>query len=131
MLPPVQRHVRCRRFGVAGAYDGWVPAQPDDWRRMGQERSLIPGTRFVWQDYQAPRADWDHDHCSMCHEKFMDPAGGSNAAQLVSTQPDVLTAGYATTEAFARGKGYEWVCATCYEDFAEEFRWESEKPAAI
>lgn len=42
----------------------------------------------------------------------------------------LLTAGYATTESFARGKGYEWVCATCHEDFAEEFRWESEEPAA-
>ena len=66
----------CRRFGASGAYHGHVPAQPDDWRRMGQERSLIPGTRFAWKNYQAPRADWDHDHCSMCQDKFMDPAGG-------------------------------------------------------
>jgi hypothetical protein len=104
-----------------------MPAQPDDWRRMGQEHSLIPGTRFAWKSYQAPRADWDHDHCSMCQDKFMVPAD-SNAAESVSTQRDVLTAGYATTASFARGEGYEWVCATCYEDFAEEFRWESEAP---
>ena len=97
---------------------------------MGQERSLIPGTRFAWKDYQAPRPDWDHDHCSMCQAKFMDPAGGSIAAQFVSAHPDVLTAGYATTESFARGEGYEWVCAACYEDFADEFRWESDEPAA-
>jgi hypothetical protein len=64
----------------------------------------------------------------MCQDKFMDPAGGSNAAPFVRAQPDVLTAGYATTESFARGEGYEWVCARCYADFAEEFRWESEKP---
>lgn len=119
-----------RHFGASGAYHEHVPAQPDDWRRMGQERSLIPGTRFAWKNYQAPRADWDHDHCSMCQDKFMDLAGGSNAAQFVSAPPEVLTAGYATTDSFARGEGAEWVCATCYEDFAAEFHWESEEPTA-
>ncbi|MCG2800093.1 MAG: hypothetical protein L6367_16330 [Cellulomonas sp.] len=102
-----------------------MPAHPDDWRRMGQEHSLVPGTQFVWKRYRSARGDWDHDHCSMCQAKFMDPAGGSIAVQPASATADVLCAGYTTTESFARGEGYEWVCATCYEDFAVEFRWES------
>ena len=60
----------------------------------------------------------------------MDPAGGSIAAQFVGAHPDVLTAGHSTTESFARGEGYEWVCAACYEEFADEFRWESDEPTA-
>lgn len=43
--------------------------------------------------------------------------------------PDVLTAGYATTASFARGEDYEWVCATCYADFAAEFHGETDQQA--
>jgi hypothetical protein len=59
----------------------------------------------------------------MCFTKFMDPTSNADAAAHIATDPDVLTEGYATTSAFARGEGYEWVCAECFADFRDEFAW--------
>ena len=84
----------------------------DDWRRMGQEEFLVPGTEFVRRPYEPYRPDWDHDHCAMCGAKL-------SAVSL----PDSLDEGYATTSSYPRGAGYEWVCPSCFDDFAEELGW--------
>lgn len=91
---------------------------------MGQDSSLIPGTRFTWKPYRSLRADWDHDHCAMCQDKFVEPGNSAHAAPSVGAESGPLTSGYATTSLFARGENDEWVCASCYEDFAEEFQRE-------
>jgi hypothetical protein len=89
----------------------------DDWRRMGQEAALPPGTELVRKTYRAPRTSWDHDHCSFCFTKFVPPDAASHMME------PVLTEGYTTTDRFERGAAYEWVCLDCFDDFAEEFRW--------
>lgn len=93
-----------------------VNTDPDDWRRMGQEVSLVPGTRLVRKRYRAYRETWEHDHCSFCSAKFMDPSA-------TGAHPDegALTEGYTTTSEFKLGAEYEWVCLACYADFSEEF----------
>jgi len=76
-----------------------------DWRLGGQERSLT-GVTLRWQEYHAPRADWDHDHCAFCWAKFME-----------KTVPDTVHAGYATLDR------YHWICKPCFNDFRERFAW--------
>jgi hypothetical protein len=39
---------------------------PDDWRQMGQEHFLPPGTEFVLRPYRPYREGWDQDHCEDC-----------------------------------------------------------------
>lgn len=90
----------------------------DDWRRMGQESALPPGTHLVRRTYDAPRPGWDHDHCSFCFAKFV-----SRDAANVLAELDVRTEGYTTTDAHERGANFEWVCLECFDDFAEEFGW--------
>ena len=47
---------------------------------------------------------------------------------MVANDPDILLEGCATTEDFVRGAEYEWVCAECSCDFAEEFGWVDATP---
>jgi len=74
-----------------------------DWRLQGQEEYLA-GAVLTKKAYQAPRPDWDHDHCSFCWTKF-------------SEMPDDLRIGYATQD------DYYWVCERCFIDFRERFQW--------
>lgn len=97
-----------------------MSVEKNDWRRMGQESFLRPGTRFVLKRYRAYSETWEHDHCAMCTVKFMDP---SSAAAMASPMSDVAVEGYATTSEFERGADYEWVCCNCFADFGEEFGW--------
>lgn len=79
-------------------------ASPDDWRRQGQERYL-KGAKLALKMYHAYRADWDHDHCEFCGEKFSE------------TLQDALKEGYATED------NYSWICRPCFMDFKDEFDW--------
>lgn len=101
-----------------GPYSGHMTARDDDWRRMGQEASLPPGTRLVRRPYHPPRPSWEHDHCSFCFVTFMAPEEATQAADK-----EVRTEGYATTSESKPGTDYEWVCLDCFADFAEEFGW--------
>ncbi len=76
-----------------------------DWRVGGQERYLT-GVTLRWQEYRAPRPDWDHDHCAFCWAKFMEGA-----------EPEIQHAGYATVDRT------HWVCKQCFTDFQERFKW--------
>ncbi len=79
----------------------------DDWRRQGQERYLS-SVVLVRRPYRLYPKDpaWDHDHCEFCGAKFS-----------LLDAPDHLKEGYATED------DYRWICPTCFEDFAEEFKW--------
>lgn len=88
---------------------------------MGQEVSLTPGTRLVRKRYRAYSKTWEHDHCSFCFAKFMEPSASETT--LGDPDKDIRTEGYTTTAEFERGAGYEWVCLDCYSDFSEEFGW--------
>jgi len=76
-----------------------------DWRLGGQERYLT-GVTLRWQEYHAPSANWDHDHCAFCWAKFMD-----------SPEPNVQRTGYATPD------HKHWICPQCFADFRDRFAW--------
>ncbi len=76
-----------------------------DWRVGGQERYLT-GATLRWQEYRAPRADWDHDHCAFCWAKFME-----------GSAPNVQHAGYTTADT------KHWICKQCFMDLRERFKW--------
>lgn len=79
-------------------------ANPTDWRLFGQEKYLSQ-VSLHFKRYTAPRASWDHDHCSFCTAKFSE------------TIPGALTEGYATLD------DYHWICTPCYNDFKDQFGW--------
>ncbi len=90
--------------------DPAAPRDPGHWGQFGQEDIFPAGTALELRPYKAPRPGWDHDHCIFCWEKFIE--SGSST----------LTAGYTAEPAD------EWVCPSCFEEFAERFGW-AEKSA--
>jgi hypothetical protein len=96
--------------------------EEQDWRLTGQERYLR-GAALVWKPYHTRSETWEHDHCSFCWAKFMDPNFSDAARRFIEEHPDVLTEGYTTTAENERGADYHWVCKQCYEDFADLFEW--------
>ncbi len=78
--------------------------EPNDWRLTNQ-LSYLKGVEMTWRKYEAPRPDWDHDHCEFCWAKFAD-----------RSEPEILSEGFVTSEE-------QWVCASCYEDFNDLFEW--------
>lgn len=86
-----------------------------DWRLEQLEtQPELRGIAFVRKPYRAYREGWDHDHCAGCWAKL---------AEMGSPDGDVLNEGYATTAEYVHGADYEWVCAVCFEAFAEEMGW--------
>ena len=77
----------------------------NDWR-LSTPKDYLRGRTLVRKPYRPPRPDWDHDHCSFCWAKFMEPGA-----------PETLHEGYATEDEAC------WVCAECFDDFRELFGW--------
>lgn len=73
----------------------------DDWRMRGQEDYLTNQT-FYLHPYEPKNEKNDHAHCEFCWEKFSIYDGTSHV-------------GYSTLD------DKYWICAPCYEDFAEKF----------
>ena len=76
----------------------------NDWRYHGQEGYLL-GVTLRQKKYAERITKTDHDHCLFCMAKFSDSI------------PDTLTEGYATTD------DYRWICADCYAEFKDDFKW--------
>lgn len=98
-----------------------MPAD-DDWRLRGQERYL-QGATLVRKRYRTYSDTWEHDHCAFCWAKFMDPELSAEHRKQVAGHPEILTEGYATTDAHPRGSDYHWICEGCFEDFKDRFEW--------
>src|SRR5262249_20729812 len=81
-----------------------------DWRLS--DKDYLRGATLHWEDYMAPSETWDHDHCAMCWQKFME-------AEL----PGVEQAGYVTYTSEQQW----WICRRCFEDLGEEMGWRIEK----
>ena len=96
--------------------------EKDDWRLTNQEGYLREAT-LTWKRYHALHETWDHDHCEFCWAKFMDGDLFEDARRFIAANPDVLTAGYATTAEHERGADYRWICRRCFDDFADLFQW--------
>lgn len=81
-----------------------------DWRAENAEGLRGQPLRFkVWKKASET---WDHDHCVGCWAKFAEFDG-----------PEILKAGFATTESYARGAEYDWVCETCFNELKAELGW--------
>jgi hypothetical protein len=94
-----------------------MPAQPDDWRRMGQEGRLR-GAHLTWKRYQALRVDWEHKHCAFCARKFVDAHYSDWSAEQLRDHPDEnLAAGYTTTEQDGHQAGDVWIWPTASRTF--------------
>ena len=55
-----------------------VMEQRSDWRYENAKK--LDGAVLSWCLYKSPRADWDHDHCEGCWQKFAevsDPPGNT------------------------------------------------------
>jgi hypothetical protein len=79
--------------------------EENDWRLQGQEKYL-KGATLSWKRCARLSDTWEHDHCEFCWEKFMEVAN-----------PDTLHEGYATPD------NSRWICAQCFDDFADMFDW--------
>jgi hypothetical protein len=79
--------------------------EENDWRLQGQERYL-KGSTLSWKHYTRFSETWEHDHCEFCWAKFAE-----------ADNPNALHEGYATPD------NYRWICAPCFEDFADLFNW--------
>jgi len=76
-----------------------MAAAPDDWRRRGQEDYLL-SLELTWKRYQALSAEWEHEHCAFCFQKFTDPAYGPQTSQAADDAAhDQTHAGYTNLQA--------------------------------
>lgn len=94
--------------------------EPDYWGQDGQEKIFPPGTTLELRRYRTHKPSWDHDHCIFCWAKLMDPDLSEASRRAVEEDPQILTSGYTTGPV-----GGEWVCPSCFEEFAERFEWRS------
>lgn len=74
-----------------------------DWRLTNQEKYLS-GKRLLKKQF-VPTERNDHEHCRFCWERF----------DKVN-HPD----------AYCTEDEYYWICEQCYEDFKEQFQWQTE-----
>jgi hypothetical protein len=100
-----------------------MPAAPDDWRRRGQE-AYLRGARLTYKRYQARSAQWEHEHCEFCWQKFVDAEhSAEHRRALERGSGEAEPAGYTNLGADGVPAGKWWICARCHDDFAEELGW--------
>jgi hypothetical protein len=108
----------------------------EDWRLTWEEEWMYGG-KLEHRTFTAPTPDWDHEHCVLCQEKFMEPPhegvlheglvyGYERSCEMAPLEdrsadyPDV-PGGSGT---IVRGPAQErWICETCFEDFKPRFGW--------
>lgn len=78
----------------------------NDWRIMNQEKYLS-GKHLRFRNF-VKASDWEHEHCCFCTKKIMEDCQDID---------DCTTSGYSTLD------NYYWICADCYADFKEKFKW--------
>lgn len=77
--------------------------------------SHLKGLRLQFRRYSRWRDGWDHDHCAACWAKF---------AEFEAS--DIQRQGYATSDDYPKGAGYEWVCQTCFDDLKGDLKWSAD-----
>jgi hypothetical protein len=114
----------------------------DDWR-LTWEEDWMYGAQLERRRFEAPSPDWDHEHCVLCQDKFMEPPsealheglvhGYDRSRQAPSlerrlrTHRDAPEAFSTSVEAPAQK---EWICETCFSDFEARFRWTASEAAS-
>jgi len=95
----------------------------DDWRLTNQE-SYLARVALVRKRYRAKSEQSEHEHCSFCWAKFMDPEFSPEHARIMKEDGEILSEGYATTADHPDGEDYWWICEPCFLDFRERFGWQ-------
>ena len=107
-----------RLAGVRASFSSTEMSQADR-SEILKTLDFLLGQAFVPKPYQTSRPDWDHDHCAVCGQLFME-SGGSDGRSL--------RAGYTTTANYSHGADYEWLCAPCFKASQTEMGWREETP---
>lgn len=94
---------------------------PDHWGQHRQAEIFPPGTTLELRRYRAPSPEWGHEHCIFCWAKLVDPELSDEYRQLVERDPEILTSGYTA------GDTDQWVCPSCFEEFAARFEWTAQE----
>lgn len=72
-------------------------------------------TFWRWAAYQQTSPGWTHEHCVFCDRRIAEPGYGG---------ADALHEAWTTIFTHPEGDaGYEWVCASCFEQLRETFCW--------
>ena len=109
--------------------------------RLSQIRHM-EGLTFRLVHYEAPSAEWDHDHCSACWATLAEFDGpeieheGYYANVPVTewidppTPPvhDGVNRGIFVREPSSGGFARHWVCSRCFNEFREELGFKIEAP---
>jgi hypothetical protein len=92
--------------------------------------------KLRWTRFRAPSPDWDHEHCVLCGQTFMEIDFDDALREGYLAQPYGATVDISSEEdRTTRGEGLRfvsaptedrWVCPTCFRDFQERFRWSAE-----
>jgi len=95
------------------------------------------GARLRWTRFQPPTEDWDHEHCVLCFATFTDGEGEDRLLEGYVFRPSPRPRMIASEEkrtTFRDGHRIvraptddQWVCAACFADFENYFRWTGEK----
>ncbi|HYZ93811.1 MAG TPA: hypothetical protein VFA34_15675 [Actinomycetota bacterium] len=109
----------------------------EDWRLTWEDEWMY-AARLQRRAFTAPTPDWDHEHCALCQETFMEPPhegvlheglvwGYDRSRELVPL--DDRTADYPPGGSGRIAKAptvEQWICETCFEDFKPRFGWSAE-----
>jgi hypothetical protein len=75
-------------------------------------------TTWRWIRWSPPQAGWDHDHCFFCQTHFCDkPDCSTGRRECWFYEYPPVDEG-----------SYETVCARCFEELWDTFRWVVESP---
>lgn len=81
--------------------------EQDDWRlNFGNTPEFYASLTWSFKKWTQTRPDWDHDHCDFCQTKISD----SEIDQAVN-------------EGWTDNDENHWVCAPCFKDFKDMYRW--------
>ena len=81
--------------------------EQDDWRlHFGNKPEFYASLTWSFKKWTQTRPHWDHDHCEFCQIKLSD-----------SEIDEVMHEGWTDNDE------YHWICATCFNDFRDLYRW--------
>jgi hypothetical protein len=109
--------------------------EEEDWR-LAWEEDWMNGATLQRRAFTAPTPDWDHEHCVLCQDKFMEPPNDALHAGLVwnyDRSQDAASLEARLIESPDAPSGFQsgveapteeqWICDECFGDFKTRFGW--------
>jgi len=110
---------------------------PEDWRYKNIQ--YLRGSKFRLARYEAPSAEWDHDHCKGCWAKFGSLEGPdilqsgyvTRTPSVESPEPEMVRASKETRwvmipEPEVQGFHSHWLCPKCFGNFRDVLEFQLE-----